>query len=532
MGEIKPRLRVHPFRFGFRRVARGAGCCLGLLVLGLWAAGVFGRDRSAAQSTQAVAGAFRPDRILVKPKPGEAPAKLASWHDKHHAKVLRRFPQLGDAEVVQLPPGADVPATLARYQASGLVECAEPDYYVHAHVAPNDPFYADGSLWGLDNTGQNGGLPDADIDAPEGWDTLNSSTNIIVAVIDSGVRYTHEDLAANMWRNPGEVAGNNADDDHNGIRDDVYGINAITDSGDPNDDNGHGTHIAGIIGPVGNNGRGLVGVAWRVQIMALKFMDPAGNGSMSDAIQCLDYARAKGAKVINASWGSTNASTLLNSAIDRARQAGIIFVASSGNEGLSNDVQPSYPANSAYDNIVAVTATTRIDSFYPFGNYGATSVDLAAPGSAIVSTWFTGDNQYATSSGTSMAAAYVSGALALVRARFPDATYRQLIDRVLTNTTPLVSLADKCATGGRLNLAKALGPATLPNFTKESFVGTQFELRLHGEPGRTYAVEATTNFLQWARIATNTAAADGTIVFTDGGAAGASLRYYRAVLIE
>jgi subtilisin family serine protease len=583
---------------------------------------------------------FRSDRLLIQPKSAGAQAKLSKWHAKQGAKVLRQFPDLGEAQVIELPPGAEVQAMLARYRESGLVAHAEPDFFVQAHAEPNDPFYADGSLWGLNNIGQNGGLPGADIDAPEGWDTLNDARSIVVAVIDSGIRYTHQDLAANMWRNPGEVPGNGADDDRNGFRDDVHGINALTETGDPNDDNGHGTHVAGIIGAIGNNGLGVTGVAWRVQLMALKFMDATGNGSVSDAIQCLDYARAKGAHVINASWGSTNASSLLDKALERARQAGIIVVCSAGNDSRNNDLVPSYPASTPLDNILSVTATTRIDSFYPFGNFGASSVDLAAPGSPIVSTWFTSDTAYASSSGSSAAAPHVSGTLALLRARFPGSTYRQLIDRILTNTVPLPELAGKCSTGGRLNLAKALGPAprgvlevsleagailatlvggplltstrtfTLRNTGTASLtwqasssqpwlnlapangtlaIGTtttvtatlgpgatalpagthasqvsftnssaspapvQFELplsvekvpsltasalgggstvtlRIDGQPGGVYVIEASTDLAAWMPVSTNIVAADGVLLFSDPQAGQRPLRYYRVLV--
>ncbi|HXT39119.1 MAG TPA: S8 family serine peptidase, partial [Candidatus Angelobacter sp.] len=405
----------------------------------------------------------RPDRILVKPKPG---ADLENLNAAFGNKVHRFFSGIGGLEVVELPPGTAVAAVLAAYQRSGLVEYAEPDYLVQALSEPNDFNYANGDLWNLKNLGQYGGVPGADIDAPNGWSIQNTASNIIVAVIDTGVRYTHQDLAANMWINPGESGkdalgvnrGSNAlDDDGDGYIDDVHGINAILGTGDPNDDYGHGTHVSGTIGGVGNNSVGVAGVAWRVQIMACKFLDATGQGSISDAIECIDYARKKGAKIINASWGGyTFTSTALYDAINSARGAGIVFVAACGNDNNNNDANPLYPASYYLDNIIAVAATDRTDTKAWFSNYGATTVELGAPGSPIFSCWNGSDSDYRYLDGTSMAAPHVVGACALLMAHYPGDTYQQIIRRVLSSTDPLPSLAGNTVTGGRLNLYKAL----------------------------------------------------------------------------
>src|SRR5207249_2596970 len=248
------------------------------------------------------------------------------------------------------------------------------------------------------------GTPGADIHAQDAWDVQNTASNIIVAVIDTGVRYTHEDLADNMWVNPGETGGNGVDDDGDGYVDDVHGINAINNTGDPNDDHGHGSHVSGTIGAVGNNSVGSVGVCWKVQIMACKFIDATGNGVVSDCIKCIDFARSKGAKVINASFGTTTfASAALRDAIESARQAGVIFVAACGNSSESNEVNPVYPASYDLDNIISVAATTRSDDLASFSNYGATTVDLGAPGVGIYSCWNGSDSDYRHFDGTSMA---------------------------------------------------------------------------------------------------------------------------------
>jgi hypothetical protein len=402
--------------------------------------------------------AFRDDRILIIPKLGHA-GELSRFSGQVGARVLKAFPETANIHVLALPKGASAPEYVRRYRQSGHVQVADLDYWIDLAALPNDPAFITGGQWHLNNTGQDGGVADADIDAPEAWDTLNSASNIIVAVIDSGIRQTHEDLAGNLWVNPSEIPGNGIDDDHDGIVDDVHGLNAAANSGDLTDNCGHGTHVAGILGAVGNNGLGVCGVSWRVQIMACKFLTgsiSSCGGSESDLIQCLDYARLKGAKVINCSIVTPSTSAALSNAFWAVRNAGIVVVAAAGNSGTDNDVTPYYPASFAMDNVVAVTATTRADEFANL-NYGANSVHLGAPGVDILSTFYRSDADYATQTGTSLAAPCVAGAIALLRARFPSADYRQLIARVLATTDPLPSLTGRCITGGRLNLARALG---------------------------------------------------------------------------
>jgi subtilisin family serine protease len=418
--------------------------------------------------------AARADRILVKPKPG---ADLTSLHTLLGVRVLRRFADIGNLRVLQLPEGKSAAEIIARCQQSGLVEYAEPDFIVQALLEPNDFRFWDGSLWSLRNTGIYGGVPGADIDGPLGWDTQNSASNVIVAVMDTGVRFTHEDLAANMWINSGEsgrnaqgfdISTNGVDDDADGFIDDLHGINAILGTGVPLDDYGHGTHVAGIIGGVGDNSVGIVGVCWHVQIMACKFLDNTGHGSVSDAITCIDYARRKGAKIINSSWGDyAYNSSALQDAIRSARDAGVIFVAACGNDGSNNDQSPLYPASFRLDNIIAVAATTRTDSLATFSNYGPTNVHLAAPGDPIFSCWGPSNSAYQYFNGTSMAAPHVAGVCALVWAHYPTDNYQQVIHRVLSGAEPLPGLAGKCVTGGRLNLAGALAasPGVFANFT-------------------------------------------------------------------
>ncbi|MEW6161694.1 MAG: S8 family peptidase, partial [Verrucomicrobiota bacterium] len=473
-------------------------------------------------------------RVLVRFKPGRKQPQLLG----HGRKILREFADL-DVQMIEVPADVTVLDTIKNLKASGDVEFAEPDYRVRLSTHPNDPFYASGALWGLNNTGQSGGAPDADIDAPEAWSVFNSAKNIIVAVVDSGIRYSHEDLAGNLWRNTGEIAGNRRDDDGNGVVDDIYGYNGVANNGDPMDDNGHGTHVAGTIGAVANNGKGVAGVAWGVQIMACKFLDYTGNGQISDAIECINYARSKGAKIINASWTAPNYSSALNSALQAARSAGIIVVCAAGNEATNIDSYPIYPASYNLDNLVVVAAMTRtglLDTAY--SNYGVNTVDLAAPGTSIMSTWHTADNAYMTLSGTSMAAPHVAGTLALMRAYFPNETVPQLIARLRTNIDPVPSLVGKTAAAGRVNLRKALGiagpdyvasppPATLQVVNPPA--RGWFQPHLTGLPGRSYLLQASSDLVSWTNIATNMAGTDGKLFFTDTQAGNHRQRFYRSV---
>jgi len=258
---------------------------------------------------------------------------------------------------------------IAAMRASGLFEYVEPDYLLSTRLTPTDPAFIDGTLWGLRNLGQAGGRAGADIDAVRAWDITTGSSSVIVAVIDTGVRYTHQDLASQMWINPGEIPGDGIDDDNNGYVDDVYGINAINDDGDPMDDNDHGSHVAGTIGAAANGGGPHVGVAWTVQIMACKFLSAQGFGSTSDAIQCIDYAVNMGAKILNNSWGGGGFSSALLDAINRALQAEVLFVAAAGNDGTDNDQGPHYPSNYPLENIISVAALDRSDNLASFSNF-------------------------------------------------------------------------------------------------------------------------------------------------------------------
>ncbi len=363
--------------------------------------------------------------------------------------------QLTDDGWFYVDVGANTNLTqaLAAFQSRSDVVQATPDFAITAQALPNDPSF--GSLWGLSNNGSQGGIVTADISADQAWD-YGTSTTVVTAVIDTGVDYRHQDLAANIWSNSHEIAGNGIDDDRNGYVDDTRGWDFANNDNDPMDDNGHGTHVAGTIGAVGNNGVGVTGVAWSALIMPLKFLDKSGSGALSSAIEAINYARVNGAKVINASWGGGGFSSALQSAITQYQNAGGIFVAAAGNENSNNVTVPSYPAN--YPGVISVGASTRSDTLASFSNFG-TNVQIVAPGQSILSTL--PGNAYGTLSGTSMATPHVAGAIALLWGQNPTRTAAQITDAIFANTDNV--LRGTQSKYGRLNLGKAA--ATLKQST-------------------------------------------------------------------
>src|SRR5262245_59605425 len=292
--------------------------------------------------------------ILVQFK-ADAP-EVASLHIMDGTTIGDALPLVAGLREITLAPSVSVSDALATYGASQYVVSAEADHILHAEMIPNDPGFS--QEWGLNNTGQTGGTPDADIDAPEAWNVTNNLSTVIVAVLDTGVDYTHPDLAAAMWTNAAEANGlPGVDDDGDGFVDDIHGYDFVNNDGDPMDDHYHGTHVAGTIAAVANNGIGIAGVAPNVQIMALKFLDSSGNGTTANAIRALNYAVQMGATISNNSYGGSTASDadpLFAEAIRNAAASGHIFVAGAGNSGTNNDVAGFYPANFDSDNIVSV----------------------------------------------------------------------------------------------------------------------------------------------------------------------------------
>jgi thermitase len=406
---------------------------------------------------------FAPGEVIVTLKGPATQADLRELNQENDATVEEDLPR-SDVNVVDLPRDLTVAEAVRAYEESPDVAYAEPNFKLQPAVAPSDPNYRD--LWGLNNTGQTSGTPDADIDAPEAWDTTTGSPDVVVGVIDEGIDVNHPDLRDNIWTNSGEVAGNRVDDDGNGYVDDVDGYDfanndATVHDPDPISGNGdeHGTHVAGTIAAVGNNGVGITGVNWDAQVASLKFL-AADGGYTSDAIEAINYAVVEGMDISNNSWGGGSRSQALEDAIKRADNAGHIFIAAAGNGGSdgvgdNNDATPDYPASYGVPNIVPVAATNDTDRLASFSNFGATTVDLAAPGVAILSTL--PGNRYGRYSGTSMATPHVAGVAALIKSQEPCLDDAQIKAKLLRYVDEKASLQGKVATNGRLN---ALGSLT------------------------------------------------------------------------
>ena len=368
--------------------------------------------------------------------------------------------------LAHLTAGGDVDAAIAKLSKDPRVRYAEPNHVITADSLPNDPSF--GNTWGLDNTGQtiNGapGTPDADIDAPEAWNVTTGSPNVTVAVIDTGVDWTHPDLSSQIWINPGEncsgCRNDGVDNDHNGFVDDWHGWDFVNNDNNPMDDHGHGTHVAGTIGAAGNNGVGLAGVNWNVRIMPVKFLNAQGSGTDAGAVSAVLYAAQNGADVMNNSWASSDYSQALADAITVADRHNSLFVAAAGNDGTDNDASPTYPASYDNPNVVSVAATDNDDNRAFFSNTGRRSVDLGAPGVDIYSTWPNGGYQY--ESGTSMATPHVAGAAALAKAAFPSASAVGLKALLLATVDPEPALATATSSGGRLNVGNAVACAGTP----------------------------------------------------------------------
>jgi thermitase len=411
--------------------------------------------------------------VLVRFKPGVSQERMeeiaASLNDRVEDEIeavegLAAIDDLDDRRAEQVA---------AEYDSLPEVEYAEPNFRIElgdprginysrpfpqpvAGAGPNDPRFAE--QWGLLNTGQRQGRAEADISALAAWDKTQGSKKVVVAVLDSGVDYTHPDLAGNMWHRPADLEM--YFDDEVGVVDDSEGYSAVEYERDPMDENGHGTHCAGIVGAEGDNGLGITGVNWKVEIMPLKFMGRGGFGSTKDAIEAINYVIARkkdgvNVRVISASWGSQSRSKALEDVIRKAGEADILFVAAAGNDGADADRRPHYPSGYKLPNVLSVAALDRRDELASFSNYGAKGVHVAAPGKEILSTWLGG--QYEEHSGTSMATPFVAGVAGLVLSVEPNLSVKELRDRLINTADRLDSLKGKVSSGGRVNAARAVG---------------------------------------------------------------------------
>ncbi len=421
--------------------------------------------------------AYKSDSILVVYKDGATKLDRKAARNTVRAKISDlnndeiddKYNNLGKGRLAKFKlDGISVKNALEKLRKNPAILYAEPDYIVSKAGVPNDARFDE--LWGMHNTGQTGGVDDADIDAPEAWDISKGSRDVVVGVIDTGVDYNHPDLTANMWVNPGEIAGDGIDNDNNGFIDDVHGINAITNSGDPMDDNGHGTHVSGTIGATGNDGVGVAGVNHNVSIIGSKFLDGNGDGSTSDALTCIDYFvdlknnHNVDVSTLNNSWGGGGFSQALYDSITATSDANILFVAAAGNGGYDNDASPSYPSSYDHDSVLAVAGTNHTDAMYTSSQYGLTSVDIAAPARNVLSTVPGGG--YSSFTGTSMATPHVAGAAALVLSVNPELSAVELKELLMNSGDANPATEGKTVSGKRLNIHNALLDADpSPGFT-------------------------------------------------------------------
>lgn len=454
---------------------------------------------------------YRTDSILVKFKPGTSVSSVNAAHGKVGPKKVKNFRIVPELKHVVLPAGKSLEEALSEYRKNPNVLYAEPDYQYELSAVPNDTYYS--ALWPMQNTGQDipilpyagtAGSSDADINIQEAWDNIitppgsgawNSTSSafgeVVVAVIDTGIDYTHPDLSANMWVNSVELAGTpGVDDDTNGYIDDIYGYDPYSGDGDPMDIGGHGTHVAGTIAAEGNNATGVVGVAWNAKLIACR-IGATTTVDNSAAIECLDYLYTlkvdQGVNVVvsNNSWGGTGYSQALYDAIKAQQEAGILFVAAAGNSNTNNDNSPHYPSNYHLPNVISVANTTNSDAKSTSSSYGRRSVHVAAPGDTITSTMLATDaphfgTDYGIKTGTSMAAPHVAGLVALLYSQDNARDWRAIKNLILSAGTPVAGLSTITTTGRRIRAwdSDGTGATTCSNQTVNAALQPQSSVTL------------------------------------------------------
>lgn len=422
--------------------------------------GLFFASTSFAAAPEAVPGEF-----VVKLKPTVSAKSSVSTLSQQLGSFVKSTIPGQNIVVIKRPVFESEKNVLKSLAENPAVDIVEPNYIYRINKAPNDPMY--GQLWGMNNVGQPDssrqvGIAGTDIGAEAAWDITTGSKDVIVAVIDTGINYNHPDLKDNLWINEAEKNGQaGVDDDGNGIVDDVYGasfVDANKPTGNPLDDHGHGSHCSGTIGATGNDGKGIVGVAWNVRLMGVKFLSANGSGSLEGALKAIDYATKMGARVLSNSWGGGGYSETLKQAIERSNTAGALFVAAAGNEANNNDSNPTYPATYDVPNVIAVAAIDNRGQLASFSNYGKTKVHVGAPGVNIYSS--VKGTGYDSWSGTSMATPHVSGMAALLVSKEPNLTNTEMKERIVATSKPIPGLRGK-ARGGLAN-AYAMLTNTLP----------------------------------------------------------------------
>jgi thermitase len=385
-------------------------------------------------------------RLLVGFKKGVSSERQQRVLAALDGRISQRFSSIRGGRLVVVRPrsGRATGALRKRLARRSEVAYAEPDFFQFASTTPDDPFYS--LQYALVDSPD-----DHDIDAPTAWGTRSSCAK--VAILDTGIDTDHPDLKSNVYKSA-DKPNNGKDDDKNGYVDDTYGYNTINGKGSGEDDDGHGTHVSGIVGGRGNNDVGVSGTCWSTKLLAVKFMNSRGKGSTSDAIEGIDYAVKQGFKIINCSFGSSSKSSSLKDAVDYAQDHNALLVVAAGNDSENIDKHPLYPASYGDSNILAVAATTSTDTLASFSNFGSEAVDVAAPGDSIYSTYLGGG--YRVLSGTSMAAPYAAGVAALLRKQESNATYGNLRYAIRHKVDKPPALNGKVAYDGRLNAEKAL----------------------------------------------------------------------------
>lgn len=415
---------------------------------------------------QAVSESYVPDEVLVKfEKSSTVASRSAEKIMSEGAQVVEKLGDLG-WQRVKVPAGLTVNDAIAQYSKLGGVVTVQPNFYYHLLLTPNDPQFVNTGMYGLTK-----------ISAPQAWDLSTGSNSVVVADIDTGMRYTHQDLASNAWVNSGEIAGNGVDDDNNGFVDDTRGWDFFFNDNNPIDDaGGHGTHTAGTIGAVGNNLLNVVGVNWQVTIMPIKIYSPNGTDTTSAMlVNAYNYVlmmklRGVNIRVTNNSYGGCGEACgydqATKDALDAMGDAGILNVFAAGNANTNNDINPggSYPSVYTSPSVLSVASSTSTDARSSFSNYGPISVDLAAPGSSVLSTYNTNDTATATLSGTSMATPHTTGAAALLAAYIPSLSVASLKASLMNRVDQLPAWNGVVKSGGRLNVFAAMQNPTVCNF--------------------------------------------------------------------
>ncbi|MEO8071734.1 MAG: S8 family serine peptidase [Acidobacteriota bacterium] len=487
------------------KIVSGLGCLLFILLAANF---VFAQKSSANNYVEG--------ELLVKYKNGTASAAAFEMNNQIGANVLEEFPELG-WQRVKIPANLSFDKALSLYKSNREVEYVQPNFYYHLLNTPNDSQF--GTLYGMQK-----------ISAPLAWDLTTGSSAVVVADIDTGLKYTHEDLAANAWRNPGEIPNNGIDDDGNGFIDDYYGYDFFYNDSDPIDDaGGHGTHTAGTIGAVGNNSVGVTGVNWNVKIMAIKIYSPNGTDSTSamlvNAYNYIRMMKNRGVniRVTNNSYGGCNEACgfdqATKDALDAMGNAGILNVFAAGNSNQNNDATPFYPASYASPNLLAVAASDSNDNKASFSSIGATSVDVAAPGVGVLSTYNSSNTSYITFSGTSMATPHTAGAAALLSAYNPNLSPASLKATLMNTVDVLPQWTGLVKSGGRINVARALQNQTVCTFNlSQNYIslnesnGGSFTVNVTAPTNCDYSAVSNVN---WISVTNgNPGSGNGTVSFT------------------